>query len=80
VRLSISGHLEIDQERGVIYFHAMDPDQTEYLGSILRICSLPVPIPDPLDGKNLDITHLVGCNWRDDAKLDDIAKNPDSRD
>lgn len=51
---TINGRLEIDHSRGVIYFHST-------LGiTILRICSLPVPIPE---GRTLDITHLHGQDW-----------------
>lgn len=56
------GILEIDERRGVIYFH--DADGT----TVLRICRLPKPIPDPYDnngGTLLDITHMVGASWRD---------------
>ena len=50
---TIEGQLEIDSERGVIYFH--------YKGiTRLRICSLPRPIP--LDAM-LDITHMRGTSW-----------------
>ncbi len=65
MRITITGALEIDEDRGVIYFHAMDPALPMYLGSILRICSLPIPIPDCAHGNNLDVTHMVGCNWKE---------------
>ena len=57
----IQGELEIDAERGVIYFHSNKTGTT-----ILRICRLPKPIPevDTESGALLDITHLIGCNWR----------------
>ena len=55
----IKGVLEIDHERGVIYFHA-------YYGiTQLRICSLPKPIPD---GLAMDITHMFGTNWDKEIK------------
>jgi hypothetical protein len=55
---TINGQLEIDSERGVIYFHA---SEGPFAGaSLLRICSLPKPIP--LD-KQLDITHMFGTDW-----------------
>jgi len=38
---TIEGHLEIDHERGVIYFHNNEGYST------LRICNLPKPIPRP---------------------------------
>jgi hypothetical protein len=57
--IQIAGILEIDQKRGVIYFHSETTGHTP-----LRICSLPKPIPDPSEyGKVLDITHMHGCNW-----------------
>ena len=53
----IKGTLEIDHERGVIYFHNVRG--TPYL----RICSLPTPIPNPKPGDGLDITHMHGTSW-----------------
>ena len=57
--IQIRGILEIDRERGVIYFH--DDAHT-----VLRICSLPKPIPNP-EGPfdSLDITHMHGCSWEE---------------
>lgn len=40
--MTIQGQLEIDIERGVIYFHPSEGPLKG--GSLLRICSLPVPI------------------------------------
>ena len=40
--ITIDGQLEIDQDRGVIYFHSFNTGITA-----LRICQLPTPIPDP---------------------------------
>jgi hypothetical protein len=53
--LEIAGVLEIDYDRGVIYFHDVGTGQT-----VLRICSLPKPIPE---GKPLDITYGFGVSW-----------------
>ena len=57
----IKGQLEIDHERGVIYFHA---DTTGH--TVLRICHLPV-IPGyahgGIPGTLLDITHMHGVSW-----------------
>lgn len=53
--MSIPGTLEIDHGRGVIYFHSSKTGQT-----VLRICQLPVPIPDD---RGLDITHMFGADW-----------------
>lgn len=49
----IMGELEIDPERGVIYFHAANGR------TLLRICQLPTPIPL----RALDISHGWGCDW-----------------
>jgi hypothetical protein len=58
VSTKIKGELEIDSERGVIYFHAM---QGQFKGvTLMRICRLPAPIP--VD-KQLDITFDYGCDW-----------------
>lgn len=58
----IKGVLEIDHERGVIYFHTDDEEvAAKYLTvTILRICRLPKPIPA---NRGLDITHMYGCDW-----------------
>ena len=55
----IEGQLEIDSERGFIYFHSNKTG-----GTILRICNLPTPIPDQW----LDITHGYGANWIGEQK------------
>lgn len=62
----IRGELEIDHERGVIYFHS-DEGYT-----VLRVCSLPRPIPVPKSGDGLDVTHMHSASWRDR-----LAKHPD---
>lgn len=57
--IKIDGQIEIDQERGVIYFHS------NVGHTVLRICSLPTPIPDPSTfGDGIDITHMNGCSWK----------------
>lgn len=55
------GQLEIDHSRGVIYFHCSDPEVCEKFRtvSILRICSLPKPIPEAW----IDITHMHGVHF-----------------
>lgn len=58
---TFDGQLEIDSDRGVIYFHSSKNGQT-----LLRICRLPTPIPS-LAGEvpeMLDITNGYGCSWR----------------
>jgi hypothetical protein len=59
--MKINGQLEIDEKRGVIYFHTDDKRAINKFGTltILRICQLPTPIPH----RALDITHMVGCDW-----------------
>jgi len=71
------GILEIDHQRGVIYFHVLDAMRKEdgkwnvaRVGpgaTLLRICQLPKPIPLETP---LDITHMHGSNW-DDVKVED---------
>lgn len=49
------GELEVDAERGVIYFH-----DTEHGGlTLLRIQGLPTPIPKPEIGKIVDVRVQV---------------------
>jgi len=55
-----SGTLEIDHRRGVIYFHCNPSKGPDDIMTLLRICRLPT-IPF---GRSLDITHMVGCDWR----------------
>jgi|1185.fasta_scaffold595168_1 hypothetical protein len=60
--ITINGcQLEIDENRGVIYVHGP-------MGwTLLRICRLPTPIPDPqvdlTRARLLDITHMHGVDW-----------------
>lgn len=56
----IEGTLEVDHDRGVVYFHSNDGY------TALRICRLPKPIPSSEEYYQvmLDITHMHGCNWR----------------
>jgi len=60
--LEIDGVLEIDEGRGVIYFHTTNPAMADKFGgtTILRICSLPKPIKTTT---MIDVTHMVGTNW-----------------
>jgi len=58
-----TGILEIDKNRGVVYFHDNNTGST-----LLRICKLPIPIPTD---RLLDITIGWGCSW---GKEKDIKK------
>lgn len=60
-KTEISGILEIDHDRGVIYFHTDDKQAMEEYGSqtILRLCRLPLPMPE----RAMDVTHMHGCDW-----------------
>lgn len=63
------GELEVDANRGVIYFHFTNEDDVRASGgqqTILRICNLPTPIPV---GELLDITHMTGTSWGDKRPL-----------
>lgn len=78
--IRIDGELEIDQERGVIYFHSAMTGTT-----VLRICQLPKPIPDPRwiirngaiqqTGRMLDIAHMFGADWGSDIEAYYKARN-----
>lgn len=65
--VTLPGMLEIDSNRGVIWFH-LDPAADKALAqqyekltlTPLRICGLPAPIPPTIF---MDITIGVGCNW-----------------
>lgn len=50
--------LEIDADRGVIYVHCKKTGRT-----LLRICSLPKPIPDLGSLGTIDITHMLGVQY-----------------
>ena len=67
------GELEVDSDRGVIYFHVSDDKIAWKFGciSILRISSLPTPIPEV----PLDITHMHGVSWNHESTLVKQAKN-----
>lgn len=50
--------LEIDEARGVIYVHCKKTGRT-----LLRICSLPKPIPDLGELGTIDLTHMKGVQY-----------------
>jgi hypothetical protein len=64
----IPGILEVDHDRGVIYFH-----RTDELGAptLLRICSLRKPIP--LETKLIDVVadSVFGSSYQSDPKFTD---------
>lgn len=72
--IQIQGVLEIDEERGVVYFHSTDTGHTA-----LRICSLPKPVRNPSTyGVCLDITHMHGCNWSGKKEVQNDTKSVSS--
>jgi hypothetical protein len=58
----IKGTLDIDVERGVIYFH----DESGM--TLVRIYGLNRPVPDPRDRDGLDITFGSGMSWQGQPK------------
>lgn len=67
----IDGQLEIDQERGVIYFHNNETGMT-----LFRICRLPKPIPDPKNVELfLDVVHMRGASWGEDQISKEYSVN-----
>ncbi len=65
---TLMGQLEIDHDRGVIYFHLSSEADMDKLNMVtpLRIYSLPKPIRQftGAGGDELDITIGVGVSWR----------------
>jgi hypothetical protein len=61
--MQIIGRLEIDEERGVIYFHTNEGK------TLLRICNLPRPINMNNPDEMLDITHMHGANWKGSIRV-----------
>jgi hypothetical protein len=74
VTVRIKGELEVDSERGVIYFHTWNARVASVWGgtTLLRICGLPTPIPL----KQLDITHMHGANWGGKIRVGNISVPP----
>ena len=52
-----NGQLEIDHDRGVIYFHQSENENMQ--PTLLRICRLG-PIPQTVE--HIDITHMHGVS------------------
>lgn len=73
---SIEGVLEIDNHRGVIYFHSKNGI------TVLRMEGLPRPIPNVTgtlkDKRMLDISHMRGTDWGE-RNIDKVIPNPDPR-
>lgn len=55
----IEGRLEIDHDRGVVYFQDSASKQC-----VLLISNLPTPIPALLGNRMLEIRHLIGQDWQ----------------
>jgi hypothetical protein len=56
IKTEITGVLEIDHYRGVIYFHNLGGM------TVLRVSALPTPIP--LGDHMIDITYMHPVSWR----------------
>lgn len=57
----ILGQLEIDHDRGVIYFHVEKNALVMFPPTPLCICCLPKPIPANI--YCIDLTHMIGCGY-----------------
>lgn len=57
-RTIYDAELEIDHDRGVIYLHCAKTGRT-----LLRICSLPTPVPDLRDLGTIDLIHMKGVQY-----------------
>jgi hypothetical protein len=66
------GVLQIDFNRGVIYFHSSATGCT-----LLRICRLPTPIPVPRDvlPEMIDITHMHGVSYAENNSVTEMDKS-----
>jgi hypothetical protein len=64
VQTTIKGELVIDHKRGVIYFHCDAFGMAQHrVMTALRICGLPVPIPE-LNERMLDIiAYEAQVDW-----------------
>ena len=61
----IRGELEIDHDRGVIYFHGDESCIEEFrVQTVLRICRLPTPVPS-VKRRMLDLAEPK-CDWLGD--------------
>lgn len=66
-KTEVEGVLEVDHDRGVIYFHSAETGWT-----VLRICRLPKPVP-PVS-EMLDVTHMTGASWGDTGSYPAVTK------
>lgn len=64
-RLLIKGELEIDLNRGVVYFHASHPRPEWGTQTLLRVCRLDIPPDYNINVGMIDIIHMVGASYRD---------------
>lgn len=57
------GTLEVDNERGVVYFHLGSAELVQKLGAVtlLRVSQLPTPIPK---GAVMDVTNIQGAYYK----------------
>jgi hypothetical protein len=81
MKTEIKGTLEVDHERGVVYFH-VDPEEVARVkqATALRIGGLPRPVPS-LVGFQMDVNMGLGfegqvmsqprANWRGDGVMTD---------
>lgn len=60
--LQYLGILEVDPDRGVIYFHSTESRVIAKIQTptLLQIRNLPTPIPS---GRALDVIHMHGADW-----------------
>jgi hypothetical protein len=58
VTRTYDAQFEIDPARGVMYVHCKKTGRT-----LLRICSLPTPIPDLGELGTIDLTHMQGVQY-----------------
>jgi hypothetical protein len=68
--IRIPGELEIDAERGVIYFHTSSKKFVELIGSVtvLRICGIPKPVvPGAIDITLAENKVFKMRTWRVDV-------------
>lgn len=55
---ALDAQFVIDHARGVIYVHCKKTGRT-----LLRICSLPKPVPALGEMGSIDLTHMMGVQY-----------------